>query len=244
MTTDTRIHDRVGSASWRIRSALYRHDFPWHRRGVFEALGSERYSRPALHHMDRALEAYLPSNPGVFLEAGAHDGYTQSNTYFLERHRGWSGILVEPAPTLFAKAAKRRSRSRVFECALVGPENVGSVTIQFGDLTSTTLDDADHAELGLATSGLSGYATTVPARTLSDVITDAGVDRIDFMVLDLEGREIEALRGLDHARHHVELILVEMLDMEQQRGDFDAALNATHTFVAALSPWDALYRAR
>ena len=63
------------------------------------------------------------------------------------------------------------------------------------------------------------------------------------MVLDLEGREIETLRGLDHDRHHVELILVEMLDMDQQRRDFDAALNATHSFAAALSPWDALYRA-
>lgn len=236
-------HAKPGSLAWRIRSGLYRHDFPWLRRGLFEAVRSQRYSRPALHDMDRLLEPHLPATPGVFLEAGAHDGYTQSNTYFLERHRSWRGILVEPAPTLYAKAVARRRRSRVIQCALVGPESVGSVTLRFGDLTSTTLDDPEHAARGLATSGLAGYEVTVPARKLSDVIDEAGEPRIDLMVLDLEGRELEALAGLDHDRHHVRLIMIEMLDMEAQRPAFDEALRATHTFVAALSPWDALYRA-
>jgi FkbM family methyltransferase len=211
---------------------------------MFEALRSQRYSRPALHDMDRLFEPYLPHDAGVFLEAGAHDGFTQSNTYYLERFRSWRGILVEPAPTLYPKAVSRRRRSHVIQCALVGPDHIGTVTLKFGDLTSTTFDDSDHAARGLATSGLHGYAVEVPARTLSDVIDEAGEPHIDLMVLDLEGRELEALAGLDRDRHHVQLIMIEMLDMAVQRPAFDAALASTHAFVAALSPWDALYRAR
>jgi hypothetical protein len=80
-----------------------------------------RYSQPALFGMDRRLEALMPWPGGTFLEAGAHDGYTQSNTYFLEHHRGWSGVLVEPVPELRAKCERRRPRAQVFGCALVGP---------------------------------------------------------------------------------------------------------------------------
>src|SRR6187397_1934821 len=34
---------------------------------------------------------------GFFIEFGATDGMELSNTYMLERHYGWTGILAEPA---------------------------------------------------------------------------------------------------------------------------------------------------
>ena len=58
-------------------------------------------SRPALHGMDRKLDELLDRDGGFFVEAGGNDGYTQSNTYWLERFRGWRGILVEPMPELY-----------------------------------------------------------------------------------------------------------------------------------------------
>ena len=35
---------------------------------------------------------------GFFIEAGAFDGVTLSNSLFFELHRGWSGLLVEAHP--------------------------------------------------------------------------------------------------------------------------------------------------
>jgi hypothetical protein len=52
------------------------------RRRLFEAAGSVRYSMPAFDGMDVKLQRYLPPS-GTFLEAGANDGYTWSNTYYL-----------------------------------------------------------------------------------------------------------------------------------------------------------------
>ena len=43
---------------------------------------------------------HLTRRGGVFVEAGANDGYAQSNTYYFERMRGWSGVLIEPVPEL------------------------------------------------------------------------------------------------------------------------------------------------
>ena len=47
----------------------------------------------SLNALDRKIEKYLPRS-GVFIEAGANDGLNQSNTLFLARKHGWSGILV------------------------------------------------------------------------------------------------------------------------------------------------------
>src|ERR1700675_2623345 len=66
------------------------------RRIAMEARYSDRLSRPALHELDIKLNAVIARDDGFFVEAGANDGYTQSNTYWLERFRGWRGLLVEP----------------------------------------------------------------------------------------------------------------------------------------------------
>jgi FkbM family methyltransferase len=193
--------------------------------------------------MDRRLAELLPFEGGRFLEAGAHDGFTQSNTYFLERHRGWSGVLVEAIPELHRKAARRRPRSRVIQAALVGPEREGEdVTLQFGDLMSQLGDDPSHAAGGLANAGRAGYTVKVPGRTLSSILDEAGLDRLDLLVLDVEGHELDALRGLDLDRHRVDWLLIEMLDRERQRPAFDALLGARYELSETLSPDDALYR--
>ena len=226
------------------RRAFYNANGPWIRRGVFEALGSRRYSRPALHGMDRSLEQLVHERPGVFVEAGAHDGYTQSNTYYLERHLGWRGLLVEAVPELYEKARRRRPRSVVTQAALVAPEDDGSdVVMQFGDLSST-LGTRDHARGGLDNAGRAPYEVTVRGRTLSGLLDESGLDRPDLIVLDVEGHELAALRGLDFDRHAPELLVVEMLELDRQRPGFDALLGSHFRFDRKLSEWDALYRRR
>jgi FkbM family methyltransferase len=230
------------SLSTAARRAFYNADGPWRRRGVFEAFGSRRYSRPALHGMDARLEELLGRDGGVFLEAGAHDGYTQSNTYYLEQFRDWRGVLVEAVPELHAKAQARRARSTVVQCALVAPEAAGNtIAVSFGDLMSHVGGDGTHAAGGLANAGRDPYTVDVPARTLDDVLDEAGIGGLDLMVLDLEGHELDALRGLDLDRHPVEHLVVEMLDLERQRPAFDALLGERFVFVDKLSKDDALY---
>jgi FkbM family methyltransferase len=221
-------------------------------RPVFEAVGSDRLSRPALFDLDRKLGEILDFDGGVFIEAGANDGFEQSNTYRLERFRGWSGVLVEGIPELALACRRRRRRSVVFNCALVPPELEGTdVTMHYANLMSIVQgargdeeSDSEHVAAGERLQELQRYAVTVRGRTLSSVINEAGVTGIDFLSLDLEGYELPALRGLDLTRHAPTHMLIEALDGEAVAAALDEYLAPAYDRVGLLSPHDIHYRRR
>lgn len=191
------------------------------RRAACETLGIGRYSWMALNDLDRKIARHVDYDGGVFVEAGANDGVTQSNTYYLERIRGWTGLLVEPVPAL-AAACRRHRRATVISTALVADAAPGAVVeLHVAGLMSTVAgamgDRAAtqrHVATGLAVQGLASSAVIqVPAQTLSGVIDAAGLrGEIDLLSLDIEGGEAAALRGLDLARHAPKFICVEARD--------------------------------
>ena len=52
----------------------------------------------------------------------------------------------------------------------------------------------------------------VPALTLDDCITRSGYPRVDFISLDVEGFEEQALRGIDLNKWQVQYLLIECND--------------------------------
>jgi FkbM family methyltransferase len=225
----------------RLRYALARG-----KRRAFERRGSARFSMPALHQMDRKLDALIDRDGGFFVEAGGHDGYTQSNTYYLERFRGWRGILVEPMPEMAAEARRNRPGARVFQCALAPPGGATEVEMEFGDLFSTVHGqegrNGEWVQGGLVLGWRDHRVERVPARTLSGILAETGVDQVDLLSLDVEGYEAPVLRGLDLSRHAPAWILVEMHDLEAGRAEIGAVLQGRYVEHELLSPLDVLYR--
>ncbi|MGH2868698.1 MAG: FkbM family methyltransferase [Solirubrobacteraceae bacterium] len=217
------------------------------RRRTFERVGSPRYSRPALHGMDVELDRIIGRERGFFLEAGGFDGFTQSNTYYLERFRAWRGILVEPMPELAALARRNRPHAQVLRYALVGPDHAGdSVEMEFGDLMTSVsgVHDRNWSAGGLVLGWRDHRTERVPARTLSSVLDDAGSPEVDLLSLDVEGYEATALSGLDLTRHTPAWILVEMHDLVTGRQAIGAVLGDRYAEHVQLSPLDVLYRRR
>jgi hypothetical protein len=48
---------------------------------------------------------------GFFVECGALDGETRSNTLHFERHLNWSGLLVEADPLNFARMVTKKRKA-------------------------------------------------------------------------------------------------------------------------------------
>jgi FkbM family methyltransferase len=214
------------------------------RRCAAESRGDDSLSKPALHELDAKLNRIIDRDDGFFVEAGAHDGYTQSNTYWLERFRGWRGLLVEPMPELAAEARLSRPDATIRQCALVPAEHSQqTVRMHFGDLMSM-IDGARESSWpgrGTVLGWRDRYELDVEARTLSSLLDEISAPEVDLLSLDVEGFEGPALRGLDLARHAPRYVLVELHDRDHDRPPVDAVLNDLYLERGWLSPLDLLY---
>lgn len=190
-------------------------------RPVFEFLGISYLSRPSLNGLDAALERLLPQRDGWFVEAGAYDGFQQSNSYYFARMKGWNGVLIEPLPQLAIRCRQRRKESIVISCVVGAPEDAGStvrlrhaglMTMVCGALADEATEHA-RAAAGLKGQGLPPLEQFVeaPVRTLTDVLAESNTPKnFDLLSLDVEGAELAALRGLDLQRFRPQAICVEV----------------------------------
>jgi len=218
------------------------------RRRLFEAAGSPRYTpRTALSDLDRKLEPYLGFRRGFFIEAGAGNGWRQSNTYYLEHGRGWSGLLVEPIPENANICRQIRPRSVVRNVALVAPDFGKPTTrVSYAYLMSVVEDAMPeeqrraHVAHGVDVQRLPGtYEVDVPVATLTALLDELRPPRIDFFSLDVEHYELQVLRGLDLERYRPVYILVEANDRPGVTGHLEAS---SYRCVAELTKNDLLYR--
>jgi FkbM family methyltransferase len=139
---------------------------------------------------------------GTFVEVGANHPTLESQTWLMEQ-QGWTGVLIEPNPSLGGLLRAQRPRSQVFQVAVGNPGQVGEVDLQIGaeDQLSTIIDTLGQP--------LSGVKVRVPLRTLDFILAEAGLEQIDFLAIDVEGMELAVLQGFNIAKYRPQLILLE-----------------------------------
>lgn len=143
---------------------------------------------------------------GTFADIGGYDGTTGSNTLFFEQMRGWTGFLVEPVPMQRRKAEVAR------KCPCL-PYAVASSD---GEAEFIEISEGYTQMSGLAGSYDPGLLAQVRAdarhreavlrvetRTLSRLLTEAGIPHPDFVSLDIEGGEVATLAAFPFAQHRV-----------------------------------------
>lgn len=131
----------------------------------------------------------IVGDTGFFVDVGAHDGIVHSNTYALEQ-LGWTGICIEPDPTIVEVLRANRSCHRAFTAVsdhkgyvrMVGPRVV--------------LGPVDHTDIWCDT--LTGYLEAWNAPPV-----------IDYLSIDVEGHERQVLAGMNFDRWSVRLITIE-----------------------------------
>jgi FkbM family methyltransferase len=150
---------------------------------------------------------------GVFLEAGARDGIDFSNTLFMEKQLGWTGVCVEPNPPLYAKLAAFTERKcvKVPHCLSDQPKTVGFLAYDSGLAGFAQGGDQARINAQLRERGIDRASITkqISCKTMTDVLLEAGITHINYISLDIEGAEMEALRGLDFDRIYVQSLMIE-----------------------------------
>ena len=171
---------------------------------IYRRWASERLPYKSQHGQDWWVDRTLAGKRGgFFLDLAAADGVWISNTYFLEKHRGWQGICIEPNPEMFSKLCAERSATCVNRCISDRVETI-EFRIDTGVVGGIVAEDTDNKP------GSGGTIMTMETVTLTEVLDEFGAPRyIDYFSLDVEGAEDRVIRGLDFDRYEFGLLTVE-----------------------------------
>jgi hypothetical protein len=162
------------------------------------------------------VEALGGLRGGFFLDSGASDGVSGSNTLLLESRFGWQGICVEANDELFARLVRARRCTCVNYCLYDRPGEVAF--FQAAGVLGGIMDEYDPEHLRYAKSvvlsqpgGRSGDAVVrKPARTIRSILTELRAPRvIDYWSLDTEGSELAILRSFPFDEYLVRVLTVE-----------------------------------
>lgn len=135
--------------------------------------------------------------PGFFVEIGANDGFTLSNTVYLEEQFGWNGLLVEANPQYLDSLNNRKSQSII--AAVVEQEGYYEFCSAglYGGVAKFL--DKTHEKMTQNASSITVWGTT-----LERILEQNGAPKIiNFISIDVEGAEVpivEQMCGLQNYR--------------------------------------------
>lgn len=155
---------------------------------------------------DNVIKKFLNYENGVYIEAGANNGIEGSNTLYLERVLNWTGVLIEPSKSAFDICVRNRSADNSFaNVALVGDSSIEFVE---GDFDGSHMSSINGNRTGLCPRE---QQVRVEAATLTKVLDKTNkYSVIDFFSLDVEGYELEVLKGIDFNKYSFKHLLIEV----------------------------------
>lgn len=167
------------------------------------AYGPGRHSEHAEEWIVR--DFFSDKRGGFFVDVGANHHRRGSNTYYLDNVLGWEGIAIDPLVEFAADYALHRphTRFRAFFVSDISDEDA-TIYVQRGQSLVTSAYQEFTARWGSDVTAL-----TVPAITLNDLLDTEGVEKFDFLSMDIELWEPQALAGFDIVRFRPTLVCIE-----------------------------------
>lgn len=164
----------------------------------------------------RLLEALGDEPAGFLVELGANDGLQQSNSVLLEK-LGWTGLLIEANPASYARCVRTRPNMMTAHAACVAADFEGShvtlTDVGLMGMTDRSTFDSEEREVwvsrGERSAKMPRQDIEVPAIAMSRLLDAREIEQLDLLLLDVEGAELDVLRGLDFSRHAPRHILAE-----------------------------------
>ncbi|CAL4083174.1 unnamed protein product, partial [Meganyctiphanes norvegica] len=166
---------------------------------------------------DNAIKYLFPhKHGGWFVEAGALDGESVSNTLYLEKDMGWTGLfLVEVDERKYKTLLQKHRKAWSANVCLATHPYPSKELFILRDIESAAMGTlASHDQRVHMTNGssvMSSTFTSVQCLPLSSILTALKVRHIDLLSLDVEGAELDILNTLDFSLFTIDVLFLEVL---------------------------------
>jgi FkbM family methyltransferase len=185
-------------------------------------LGPKRYSQ---NHEELLIRDFFKDRRGgFFVDVGASHYRRDSTTYYLERHLGWRGLAVDALEEYRAGYLEHRPRTRFFAFYVADRSDERAELYVVAQNRRLSTGDRARASAVGAGAGTRSIATI----TLDHLLRRVGVERVDFLSMDIELAEPRALAGFDIQRWRPRLVCIEA--HPKVRGQIEAYF-ARHGYV-------------
>lgn len=169
------------------------------------------------HGQDKFIhQNFFPNTQhGIFVEIGANDGVTFSNTLFFEKTLQWSGICIEPIPARFIDLQKNRHCICVNGCIANDSLTKDFLLVTgYSEMLSGLLEKYDPRHLAriereLKEHGGNQEVIKVQCYMLENLLHEYGISKVDYLSIDTEGGELEILKSIDYTSIIISIISVE-----------------------------------
>lgn len=146
----------------------------------------------------------LNKKNGTFVDFGATNGKHINNSWMLEKHFDWSGIVCEPDPRFHEELKRNRNCFVETKCV----SNISNQTVTFlqtdtPDLSTISGYDNDEHDRKQHTK------ISVETISLNDMLENYKITEIDYLSIDTEGSEFDILSSFDIDRYLPTIITVE-----------------------------------
>ena len=188
------------------------------------------------NELDIKMLDYINYKNGFFIECGANDGVNQSNTWYFEKKLNWHGILVEPVRNVFDQLKENRSKKNYFfNNILTSFANKKKFIKMIYNNKDTLVTKSKYEK-----NNNSIYIKAKP-KTLNTILNKIKAPKeIDFFSLDVEGDELNVLKGINFKKYYFHYILIET----NQFNKIKKLLKNEYKFEAKLSDGDYLFKNR
>jgi FkbM family methyltransferase len=182
----------------------------------------------------------VPNSSNFFVEFGATDGVSLSNSHFVETELGWKGILAEPGKSWLTRLRSNRNAFISDKCVWrMSGEQMEFIDAVNPDLSGleTTFTDFHKNRAG------ESERYVVETVSLNDLLGQHNAPKsISFLSIDTEGSELEILRALDFETWQFDMIVCEH-NFQKSRKEIKKLLlsHGYRRHLALASLWDDWY---
>jgi len=151
---------------------------------------------------------------GTFVEVGAFDGVSWSNSFGLAV-AGWKGLMLEPQPDYFIQCTQNYENfPNVKVINMCAGNYAGDIELYTGFSLATT--KKEMVEIYNNTEWFKGVLKeenhiTSKIDTLNSILDNNNIETgFDLLVVDVEGAELSVLEGLDIVKWKPKMAIIEM----------------------------------